>query len=403
MPTKQFRWIDRDSAARDILQLFYHAPGHLPEQAIKLLQAIRSPAIIYELKSIVLDADVSARICRHILKAIAATPGNIDFYEFESIDLFRDSWLEFYTNSIPLLKHHPVNLHWIKPRIEQENPASKLWIYERILKRIPALAVEQLMNLLAEYPKLFNLETAELLHRYGDESIQAWLNERHEELLYLCLVDGVGYTLGKGDSLRIVRVLDAWPELKTAVFLNCPAIIDEYQTKQTLYKKLRGETVSDEEITELPIWEALEQRSLEKFKSSESNPFIYLHNFLDERSLLGDIRLVAAETYFLGKYNQQKNRHFISRLLELVRSSDQWAGKEYLGAWDEYWNFVHFPIRFESAYALRNITEPRVWEAFLEAFFVQPSTVAAVGSVLFENRLLLWLARLTDLLNLSSG
>jgi hypothetical protein len=393
VPTKQFKWIDRDTAARDILQLLYHAPGQLSEQAIKLLQAIRSPAIIPELKAIVLDTEVSVKLRRHALKAIGATPGNVDFQEFEALDLFSASWLDFYTYSRPLLKHHPVNLHWIMPRIEQENPASQLWIYKGMFKHIPVLAVERTMKLLAEYPKLFNLETAERLHRYGDEATQAWLNDRHDELLYLCLVDDIGYTIGKGDSLRIVMVLEAWPELKEVVFRNCPTIIEEYRQKQTELKRFRGESVSDEEIIELPIWQTLEQRSIEWIKNNESNPIIH------ERSSIGNIRLMAAETYFLGILNQKKDRYFVGELLwDLRQSSDQWAGKEYLGAWDHYENFVHFPMRFEAANALRNTVEPRTWEAFVEAFFVRPSARAAISSPRFEIQLLRWIARLTDLL-----
>ena len=45
-----------------------------------------------------------------------------------------------------------------------------------------------LLKLLDEKQIILDLETAGLLHQYGDETVQSWLQDRWDELIYVCLI-----------------------------------------------------------------------------------------------------------------------------------------------------------------------------------------------------------------------
>jgi len=79
LTTKRFVWKDRDTAARDMLQLAYHAPITISRQALQLLQAFRSLAIMPELKELVLDETRDIWERRYALYALAEIPGDIWF------------------------------------------------------------------------------------------------------------------------------------------------------------------------------------------------------------------------------------------------------------------------------------------------------------------------------------
>ena len=50
--TNNLKWVDRDTAASDLLQLAYYAPPYVSRLALSLQRAIRSNAITDELKAI---------------------------------------------------------------------------------------------------------------------------------------------------------------------------------------------------------------------------------------------------------------------------------------------------------------------------------------------------------------
>ncbi len=146
MTTQQFKWTDRDTAARDLLQLVYHAPGYLHEQALKLLEAIRSPAVLPDLKAIVLDSDYDVKQRRAALDAIIATPGNVDFYEFEPVLAQIQAVYEVPSYAVQLTKHHPINLAWVLKGMEERDPWEQLRIYLQLLKHGSQIAVEPLLK-----------------------------------------------------------------------------------------------------------------------------------------------------------------------------------------------------------------------------------------------------------------
>jgi len=75
--TQQFKWIDRDTAARDMLQLVYHASPQIAMQALKLLKAIRSPVLIPDLKAIFLDEDYDKYQREKVYEVICATSATV--------------------------------------------------------------------------------------------------------------------------------------------------------------------------------------------------------------------------------------------------------------------------------------------------------------------------------------
>ncbi len=518
MTPQQFRWIDRDTAARDLLQLVFHAPGYLHEQALKLLEAIRSPAILPELKAIVLDPEYDVRQRRVAFDVIIATPGNVDFHEFETVlsDIWGDYNAPIY--AARLTKHHPVNLSWILNGVEAWSPSKQyntylrllyyvpqlvgepllklvnehsvsldlntaellyhyggdgfrqwlserwdevihLWltvslyseahdfwkrlhlrrnldtmldkwpdlkdslqqitssqltncverenvygqreIYLRLLKYAPQ-AADRLLNLLDENPGLLDLEIADLLYRYGNETVKLWLRARWDELIYLCLITSVvaGIRIN-GGKVWLVYVLESWSELKDAVFHNCPAIVEEYTQQKALYDETDFQSIDESEIKALPIWAEFQQRYSEWVEQKKKEPRHHLPlrfwNYKSDSE--ADIPMIAAEIYFLGSLQRDDNAPFdqLPRLLE--DAGNQWQTRVYLHIWDDLAHFVYSPIRFEAAYALRNTVNPRLWGLFVEIFFIHPSRYGVMTNSMLERYLLRWITRLTDLLS----
>ncbi len=235
------------------------------------------------------------------------------------------------------------------------------------------------------------MDTALSLHQDGDDVTQNWLHNHWDDLIYMCLIDDVGTN---GNRLRIVRILEAWPELKAAVFRSCPTVVEEYDAKKIEYAARYLRSVSDSDIQALPIWQSLEH-SYSGIKV-EQRVFNALAIEIPSEN---EIPLKAAKIYFWGQSIQLDNRDDFKLVRRLLEAGDQWRDKVYLSAWDEHWTFVFSPIRFEIAYALRNIVKPHIWEGFVEIFFMYQSYSGTVTDGMFEYHLLRWIARLTDQLS----
>jgi len=522
--TQQFKWIDRDTAARDLLQLVYHAPPQIAERAVKLLKAVRSPAIIPELKAMFLDPKYGNRMRTEIYRAICATPGNFDLSEFESImtsEVF--GTYNFYPLVFRLLKHHPNNLTWMIDNIESKTPSQQLDIYMNLLEFFPDVVTEPILNILTQnedilsrysafflhkkggeriqswlhnhmndivflwlnkalgygreqywnrdlhlqsvnhdldaWPELrealnnidvnrllkymennsvdvqryvylqllmfkpdfpatyllglyddgkllLDLETAALLHQYGDETVQLWLKNRWDELLYLCLISGINVLPKEDeyrDSMHIVHVLESWAELKAALFVKCPAIIEEYEAKKVTFEKTGRvpPSISDSDIQASPIWQDLEKRRAEYIASNETLPdgemFSSRENLIAHSE--ADIPKVAAEVYFLSTLTHI-DHYASSRLWQLLRDAgDIWRQTEFLSAWDEIQTFSHTPIRFEAAYALRHDVSSSNWIMYIEVFLIRSSVIGAISRNLGDEYFLRWISRMTDILS----
>ncbi len=501
-----------------MLQLVYHAPPQIADQALKLLKAIRSPAIIPELRSAFLDIEYDISFRREMYEVICATPGNFDFSEFEPV-ISKVFGYHLFSHIFDLLKHHPSNLAWILHDIEAKLPYPPLYIYRELLEFMPEIATQRVLAILSEsetpfgketgyqlykfgggnfqfwldknweniiqswliddfayeneywkrlggfiyrrnwldkWPELkeaichiqldwlldkvssqipsnqhficlrllpyapkptsdlllklidqkkifLDLETAGLLHEFGDESVQNWLAARWDELIYLCLIEKLseGYYV---DRVRIVHILENWLELKDALFQHAPIMIEEYKQKKSEHDTHGGvfQIISDEVIRQNPSWRDVEDRHrewCEPNKSlSEVAKNLYNRDYLTINSE-AEIPKVAVKTYFLGAVAaaDYDSRWWLPHLL--LESGDQWRDEWVSETDNDHMIYVYTPVRFEAAYALRNEHNPFVWRSFIAAFLVQKDLFGTYTNRMFERHMLRWISRMTDILS----
>lgn len=211
MTIKQFKWIDRDQAARDLLQLVYHAPRFISLPALELLQAIRSPTIIPNLKEIVFDPEISSWIQTCALRAMAHTPGDFYLPELETqaekafakrtnltvqnnyTDLNRDDFLE----DIPLfVDKHPSNRHWFWEVLAQVQNLDVLshfllrsFRYHTYSLEFHELLLERLLKLLDVHPHLLTIATINRLYLDGGDKAKRWLNKHLDLVAETCCIE----------------------------------------------------------------------------------------------------------------------------------------------------------------------------------------------------------------------
>ncbi len=293
-----------------------------------------------------------------------------------------------------------ISPEWLLSQISSQNLTDQRLIYFRLLPYAPKTASDLLMQLIEQNHIIPDLETAGMFHQYGDESVQSWLREKWDELIYLCLIDGVGIQ-NQLEKMRIVHVLEKWPELKEAVFHNCPAMIEEYEEIKATDTPIPSQQVSDSDIQATPIWQSLKQSRDEWVEQTEIGlkPYLFSHH-LGWQSLRSeiDIPVVAAENYFLGTILPYDYHSFGNSLRTLLRRSlDQWRRVIKMED-DPEAIFVYSPVRFEAAYAIRNFIEPRNWECMVEAVLMCKNELAETP-VSLEDNLFRWISRMTDMLS----
>jgi hypothetical protein len=222
--TKQFAWQNRDSAARDLLQLAYFAPESIRRRALQLLEAFRSPAIFSELKQIVMEEERNTWERRYALRAIASIPGDIylpEFARFASVD----GQISF-DDMIGLVSQHPSNLQWVFQTVEQLQPKAFLQVLHHATnyfhegKDLNPMLCQRIIEIIEREPLLLDLDLIETLYyRDGSEATLKWLEERWDTVIYLCLI---------GETNKVFSVLEGWDQLREAAFRDCPSIIEEY-------------------------------------------------------------------------------------------------------------------------------------------------------------------------------
>lgn len=353
-----------------MLQLAYHAPPYIRNKAWKLLSAIRSPALISELKAIALDAD--SPYSRSAFNTIAATPGNVLFPEFATVE-----WLSLLVDLLRLLKNHPVNQDWIIPLIEKEPPEDQLLLFRSMLQYIPDTAASTWLTLYGENTLLPDLYMAHSLYQTGNKTLREWLRQRWDELIYLCLIYDI-----QGNTYiyetYLFQILDEWPELKTDLFHRCPAIQEEVEQKKLAREKRLAEK-SDIRLT--PKWKKVESL-YEQFLAGDLKAFESLCNETQNR----DNDYAAVALHFVGKLAPD-NEHAFQVCLAHLKSNGGahfYPDKETLTSSSS--------LRDEAAFMLSNIVTPATWEGLVEAYFLLPGWS-------LERRLHRWISRLTDQLS----
>ncbi len=315
--------------------------------------------------------------------------------------IYLNEWL----NKWPELKQSLSELkpEWVLKRIQGENIIRQKLIYIRLLPYASKTASDLLLKLIDEKQIFLDLETAGLLHQYGDETVQNWLVERWDELIYLCLIDNVG-VVHHLEEVRIINILEKWPELKNALFQHAPNMVEEYTQLKLQYKHYDDcfGLISDNNIREHPIWQEIENRHNEWLQPNKHmsgiSKDLYNRDYLTVNSE-ADIPQIAVKTYVLGTAIDVDSdaSGWLSYLL--LESNDQWR-HEWVSEIDgEYLIFAYTPVRFEAGYALRNFHRPHIWTNLIQSFLVPKDMFGALTDRMIERHMLCWISRMTDMLS----
>ncbi|MBC7812283.1 MAG: hypothetical protein H7175_14100 [Burkholderiales bacterium] len=380
-PTKRFAWQDRDTAARDLLQLASVAPESLRRRALQLLKAFRSSAIRSDLEQIVLDEKCNGWERRYALRAIAAIPGDNFLPEFARFatasedSMFDDS---LFDDLLRLASSHPRNLQWVFREVEQQDPKVYLQVlnrstnYFRQGEDLNPILCRRMIEVLEAHPLLLDLKLIGTLYfQDGSESTLEWLHERWDTLIYLCLV---------GEAKDVFRLLKNWDQLREAVFKNCPSMIEEYKQQQLEVAALRlrfrpapVDYQSSAVWQELNAWHQAALAGDQQAYGKLARVVYHEQNDLCKR---------AVATNLLGKLKHQYDVR--PALFHALRHAPDDAKYNDLA--------MSASIRFEAGEALRDIPSPEVWETMIDAFFIRPQNV-------LESFLSDWIAYLTDRLS----
>ncbi len=385
--TQRFAWKDRDTAARDLLQLVHHAPQTISRKALRLLHAIRSPAIIPDLKAILLGSNEPRA---GAFGAICNTPGNFYFPEFEIFSSVyvsndEDNWIIY--NLLPLLKNHPCNRDWIFRHLEPFDPRIRRDVLLDVVHRAPAFepqtTAKRLVDLLEANIWLFDLKTAAQMHSSSDEILLQWLQDHWDEVIYVALIEDL---VNKDSHHYIVPVLEHWLELKEDLFRRCPAIIEEFNQKKAELEAWKPK-VESVDFQATPIWQKMSILYDYALKGEES---AYRKLFRTAWNNKNVVLEQAVAVHFIGKLCDQRYPAIpaLCRLLQHV--SDE---RQYPSLRTKDFNRFDNPVRYEAGYALRKIDSPLVWEAMVDVYFmIRERTSTAYG-------FLTWIQDMTDRLS----
>jgi hypothetical protein len=363
--TKRFQWIDRDTAARDLLQLVYHAPESVSKKAVHLLKAIRSPAVIPELQAIMLDDQRTFFERKDALDAIIETPGDIYMPElYTALHFHNEFGVQFPEGNqlFRLADCHPSNRIALFDYIDSLSPESLSVISQHFAHSIPESIApafyDRLMAVLEAHPNLLDLDTVKkLYYRDKREATKAWLAAQWQRLVYLCL---------SAEIRAIVPLLENWEELRNVVFYSCPMIVLEYhpiraeiQTMDIRTKEWHEEQRPTKDFMQSKIWIEREQLYAQALEGDQQAA-----RLLARLTRNGDILERAAAIYFFGKLPDYPN--FIVLMISLLRfARDPWIRPDRSHSRD----ILEYPISAEAAQALHNHPSPQVWKALVDAYF----------------------------------
>jgi hypothetical protein len=214
--TKRFKWVDRDTAASDLLQLAYHAPLYISRLALDLQQAIRSTTITNELQAIALDPDRDEWERRYAMRALAALPGDIRFpalshllsdaltehlskLEVDASSHIRtqirtiEQHIDYLEEVCSLIYQHPSNFTWFLEALDNiHNPIVRRYL---LLAQIPDAPSQDVLReidlrlsaLFAQRPELLTFCAIERITTYHDGWEFKCLTERLDTIAELCV------------------------------------------------------------------------------------------------------------------------------------------------------------------------------------------------------------------------
>jgi hypothetical protein len=362
--TKRFTWVNRETACRDLLQLAYHAPRFISELALGLLSMIRPPvSFIPELKAIALDTERSPWERRYTLYALSDMPEEIYFPELLRYaakvkhDPFSPEDLIF-EDIAPFCRKHPSNYAWLFQHVEQASPEDYREALDCAAKgyseqEMDAQVLDRIIALFKRRPDLLTLETCDDLYYCGGKRGRTWINARIQQVVELCLNE---------EEIDHVRFhTRRWRKLLDAIQQANPALASQIN-RQEPRRKRRTQSKQPARYETSPIWQRLHSWYLAA-KSGDENAF---YNLREEAfQWQGNIPIRAVATYFIGLL-QDEYPDASATLCSLLRhsSDDSWS----IQPQDGYFA----PVREEVIKALRRRASPKVWEALVEGYFINP-------------------------------
>ncbi|MEP7293877.1 MAG: hypothetical protein ABI835_18965 [Chloroflexota bacterium] len=390
--TQKFGWKDRDTTARDLLQLVYHAPEYISLRALALLQAIRSPAIVPELLEIFRDRERSQWERIYALRGVAVTPGNISLPELQAYlpvddDNSTSFSAPFREDVLFFIQQHPSNQQWftdyknelfsaldtLPPAIRVEKLRNFGFIH-REEKEILRSLQDRVMRLIEQFPELLDLDTVQWLRLDDDrDSTRLWLAARSDALIALSLkID----TESKPEEL--VYFLEHSDELREAVFHVHPHLISVYEQAKVKVDARRAGWLHSIDLMQSAIWRELSYLH-RKAEAGDENAMWKLQS----RTRVRDVLEQAAAVHFLGQLSQKPD--FMSRMIYLLR---------YLSyrVWRHPNGESYRPALIEVGEVLRDHPSPEVWKVFIGTFFRDIDNESSTF-------LLDWIAYQTDVLS----
>lgn len=362
LSTEKFVWKDRDTAARDMLQLAYHAPITISRQALQLLQAFRSLAIVPELKELVLDETRDILERRYALYALVETPGDIWFPEMARFAYHVPRDREDYSfrtelsleSCMTLAEAHPANVSWLFQHVEQQPHSMYL---QALMSLVPecggetglGIVFQRIAALYDADPYLIEIEDIRDLCSAADESFLDWLETRQDLITYICQGS---YAPTISEELRrwIGARRDEWN-----------GVLDwwsKYQLR-TLPRRLFEPDPFSEKFRDNPIWQEL-NGWYEAALAGDKKAFYQLRTIVYHEQ--ENLARRADATRFLGKLKDQYDVR--EPLFHAVR----------YGPVDPKWIYRSWvsPIRFEAGAALCEMPSADVWETMIDAYFIDP-------------------------------
>jgi hypothetical protein len=373
--SKQFEWKDRDTAARDLLQVAYYAPKFVRMRALLLLRAFRSPAILDDLVEIVIDGQRDIWDRRYAIEAIASIPDDLSLPQFASY-LAVSGGLDF-DDLIHLVSTHQRNLDWFFQCLERLDPQAQLQQLCRLTNYWHAEALnpilcQRIIRILDIHPDLFDINVLDTLYfREGSNGTILWLRDRWDKVIELCLSSDINHAF---------LLLEEWDELREAIFVKTPPFVETYDQKKAESELLRARfRLRPVNYQASPVWQELHGYFQAASEGSKDDYGKLTRIVRHERINLCK-RAVAV--YLMGKLKQKYDVR--PPLFHALLYGPYDANFEHLD--------LNAAIRLEAGEALRDIVTPDVWVTMVDAFFMRPRNV-------LEDYMSDWIEYLTDRLS----
>ena len=384
--TYQFHWQDRDTAARDMLQLLRYGPYAIRIKALRTLEAIASPVATDALVDVFLDEKRDAVRERYWAgEAIRSLPG--DVYLPQLAPLFRAHLpksppdVENLASVILLIADcHPSNRDWCFAEFAQATPAVQcstiISMMHAVWDKTMATALcEILTKHLDADPTLIDLWEIDTLAEQGEFE---WLNVRLPLLFEHYFVDA-------DEDDMICDFMWQWPELMAMLHERVPDFAAAVEAQREWWE---ADETKDHEaaLQKLDLWHELEalQKRIEEGDEAALETMIQMTRPGDvfDKSTIPQRALAV---HFLGR--QVRHPAAFDHLIDLLEWVQRWSPATGVDRWFEY-----APLQYEAAVALRDTADPRAWEALVNLLFTG-------APIRLEYALVDWISHLTETLS----